>query len=43
MVDLHRRTARSGFLVRLATGFLFAIRNRRRLAALEGMLRRTSA
>lgn len=42
MVDLHRRTARSGFLVRLVTGLVFALRNRRRLAALEGMLRKTT-
>ena len=42
MVDLHRRTARSGFLVRLVTGLVFTLRNRRRLAALEGMLRETS-
>jgi hypothetical protein len=40
MVDLHRRTARSGFVVRLVTGLVFAIRNRRRLAALEGMVRK---
>ena len=43
MVELHRRTARSGFLTRLVPGLLFAVRNRRRLAALEHMLRKTTA
>jgi hypothetical protein len=38
IVDLHRRTARRGFLPRLMYGFVFAIRNRRRLQALEEML-----
>jgi uncharacterized membrane protein len=38
IVDLHRQTARRGFLPRLTYGFLFAIRNRRRLRALEDML-----
>ena len=39
MVDLHRRTADRGFLTRIVFGFLFTIRNRRRLRALEEMLR----
>jgi len=38
IVDLHERTARRGFLPRLIYGFLFTIRNRRRLQALEEML-----
>jgi hypothetical protein len=38
IVDLHERTARRGFLMRLIYGFVFAIRNRRRLQALEEML-----
>lgn len=38
IVDLHERTARRGFLPRLVYGFVFAIRNRRRLQALEEML-----
>jgi hypothetical protein len=39
IVDLHERTATRGFLTRLVLGFAFAIRNRRRLQALEEMLR----
>lgn len=38
IVDLHQRTARRGFLLRLIYGFVFALRNRRRLQALEDML-----
>jgi hypothetical protein len=38
IVDLHERTARRGFLPRLVYGFVFAVRNRRRLQALEEML-----
>jgi hypothetical protein len=38
IVDLHARTARRGLLPRLAYGFVFAVRNRRRLQALEKML-----
>jgi hypothetical protein len=38
IVDLHERTARRSFLPRLTYGFVFAIRNRRRLQALEEML-----
>ena len=39
IVDLHQRTATRSFLPRLVLGFLFAIRNRRRLQAVEVMLR----
>lgn len=39
IVDLHQRTARRGFLARLVLGFVYAIRNRRRLQAVEEMLR----
>jgi hypothetical protein len=39
IVDLHQRTATRSFLPRLVLGFLFAIRNRRRLQAVEEMLR----
>jgi hypothetical protein len=38
IVDLHARTARRRFFPRLIYGFVFAIRNRRRLQALEEML-----
>lgn len=38
VVDLHQRTARRGFVGRLLYGLVFAIRNRRRLQALEEML-----
>lgn len=38
MVDLHRRTRHSGFLVRLVTGLVFAVRNRGRLSGLESLL-----
>jgi hypothetical protein len=38
IVDLHQRTAHRGFLPRLIYGFVFAIRNRGRLRALEAML-----
>lgn len=38
IVDLHQRTARRRFLPRLIYGFVFALRNRRRLQALEEML-----
>jgi hypothetical protein len=40
MVELHRRTERSGFVIRLVTGLVFAVRNRRRLTVLERMLRK---
>lgn len=39
IVDLHRRTSSMGFLGRMTTGFVYAIRNRRRLRVLEEMLR----
>lgn len=39
IVDLHQRTATRSFLPRLVLGFLFAIRNRGRLQAVEQMLR----
>lgn len=39
IVDLHQRTATRSFLPRLVLGFLFTIRNRRRLQAVEEMLR----
>jgi hypothetical protein len=39
IVDLHERTAKRTFPVRIASGFLFAVRNRRRLRAVEDMLR----
>jgi hypothetical protein len=39
IVDLHRRTETRGFLPRLVLGFVFAVRNRGRLQALEAMLR----
>jgi hypothetical protein len=39
LVDLHQRTATRSFLPRLVLGFLFAVRNRRRLQAVEEMLR----
>jgi hypothetical protein len=38
IVDLHDRTARRSLVPRLLYGFVFAIRNRRRLQALEEML-----
>lgn len=38
IVDLHERTAKRGFLARIVLGFVYAIRNRRRLQALEEML-----
>lgn len=41
IVDLHQRTATRRFPIRLVFGFLYAIRNRRRLQALEQMLRST--
>jgi hypothetical protein len=39
IVDLHQRTARRGVLARMVLGFVYAIRNRRQLQALEDMLR----
>ena len=39
IVDLHERTATRGFVPRMVLGVVFAIRNRRRLQALEDMLR----
>jgi hypothetical protein len=39
LVELHQRTSTMGFLARMTTGFLYAIRNRRRLHVLEDMLR----
>ncbi len=39
IVDLHQRTERWGFFPRLIYGFLFGIRNRRRLQAVEEMLK----
>jgi hypothetical protein len=39
IVDLHERTATRGFLPRMVLGFVFAVRNRRRLQAVEDMLR----
>lgn len=38
IVEVHERTARRGPLSRLVYGFVFAVRNRRRLQALEEML-----
>lgn len=38
IVDLHQRTARRSFLARIVLGFVYTIRNRRRLQALEEML-----
>jgi hypothetical protein len=38
IVDLHQRTATRGFLARLVFGLVFAIRNRKRLQAVEKML-----
>jgi hypothetical protein len=43
IVDLHRRTATRSFLPRMVLGFAFAIRNRRRLEAVEEMLRSGSS
>ncbi len=39
ILDLHQRTATRTFLPRLLLGVAFALRNRRRLQALEEMLR----
>ena len=38
IVDLHQQTATRSFVPRLILGFVFAVRNRRRLQALEEML-----
>jgi hypothetical protein len=39
IVDLHEQTARRGPLARMVLGFMYAIRNRRRLQVVEEMLR----
>jgi hypothetical protein len=39
IVELHRRTATRGFLSRMITGVIYAVRNRQRLKVLEDMLR----
>ena len=39
IIDLHRRTERRTFLPRLVLGIAFALRHRRRLQAIEEMLR----
>lgn len=39
IVELHEQTAKRGLLARMVLGFVYTLRNRRRLQAVEDMLR----